>query len=43
MSILQGGSGFPCLAKPVYDYFFNNNIDLYVPDETLRYVLDKVY
>ena len=48
MSIVQGGSGFPFLAPPVYDYFVTGkctdvtveNCD--VPDRTLQCILQKV-
>ena len=48
MSIIQGGSGFPFLAPPVYDYLVTgkctgitvDNRD--VPDHLLQFVLQKV-
>ena len=48
MSIVQGGSGFPFLAPPVYSYLSTgkcNNIDWQledVPDPTLKFAVEKV-
>ena len=49
MSIMQGGSGFPFLAEPVYRYMCTGEStgivvsNDQVPDHTLRFVLDKVW
>ncbi len=48
MSIIQGGSGLPCLADPVYDYFCTGkstdvkiaNKD--IPENVLSFVVNKV-
>ena len=48
MSITQGGSGFPFLAEPVYQYICtgectNVNIaTIDIPDPMLRFVVRKV-
>ena len=48
MSIIQGGSGFPFLAPPVYEYFVMGkctdvtveNDD--IPDHMVKYIVGKV-
>lgn len=48
MSIIQGGSGFPFLAPPVYEYFVTGkctdvtveNDD--IPDHMVKYIVEKV-
>lgn len=48
MSIIQGGSGFPFLAKPVYSYISRGkytNIEIMVddiPDPALKFAVEKV-
>ena len=48
MSIIQGGSGFPFLAPPVFEYLVSGKCvgmeieDQNIPDETLQFVAKKV-
>ena len=49
MSITQGGSGFPFLARPVYEYittgkYTNITVEANdIPDVTLKFAFEKVY
>ena len=49
MSVAQGGSGFPFLAEPVFDYLCTGrctgiSINIpNIPDPTLQFVVHKVY
>jgi hypothetical protein len=48
MSVIQGGCGFPFLARPLFDYLVQGhykgiNVPVEdIPDGTLRFIIEKV-
>ena len=48
MSVIQGGCGFPFLARPLFDYLVQGHYKGIsvpvedIPDGTLRFIVEKV-